>query len=90
MTATKRKSPTLYKGVVSLKSGDKTIKVLLNYLTKHAKYGKMMKRRTVAHVHDEKNETQVGDTVEICKCLKLSKSKSWRLVRILESINQTS
>ena len=85
MTATKRKSPTLYRGVVSSKSGEKTIKVVLGYLTKHPKYGKILKRRTVAHVHDENNQAGVGDTVEICKCRKLSKTKNWRLVRVLET-----
>jgi small subunit ribosomal protein S17 len=86
MTATKRKIPTSYKGIVSSKSGDKTIRVVLDYLAKHPKYGKMLKRRSVAHVHDEGNQAGVGDTVEICKCRKLSKSKSWRLVRILGSV----
>lgn len=86
MMATKRKTPTLYKGIVSSKSGDKTIRVVLDYLAKHPKYGKMLKRRSVAHVHDEGNQAGVGDTVEICKCRKLSKSKSWRLVRILGSV----
>lgn len=84
MTATTRKSPTIYKGVVSSKSGEKTLRVVLNYLTKHPKYGKMMKRRTVAHVHDEKNEGQLGDTVQICKCRKMSKTKNWRLVSVLK------
>ena len=86
MTETKRKSLTLHRGVVFSKSGDKTIRVVLNYLTKHPKYGKMLKRRSVAHVHDEGNQAGVGDTVEICKCRRLSKSKSWRLVRVLESV----
>ncbi len=86
MMATTRKIPTLHKGIVSSKSGDKTIRVVLDYLAKHPKYGKMLKRRSVAHVHDEGNQAGVGDTVEICKCRKLSKSKSWRLVRILGSV----
>ena len=85
MTVTKRKSPTLYRGVVASKSGDKTLRVVLGYLTKHSKYGKILKRRTVAHVHDENNQAGVGDNVEICKCRKLSKTKSWRLVRVLET-----
>ena len=79
------KNPTVHSGVVSSKSGDKTIRVVLNYLTKHKKYGKMLKRSTVAHVHDETNQAGVGDTVEICKCRKLSKTKSWRLVKVLGS-----
>jgi len=88
MTTTKRKSPTSYRGMVTSKSGEKTVRVRLDYLTKHPKYGKMLKRRTVAHVHDEKNEAQVGDTVQISKCRKLSKTKSWRLVKIVKKVQE--
>ena len=83
-TTAERKTPTVYRGVVASKSGDKTVKVLLNYLTKHPKYGKMLKRRTVAHVHDDQNQAQVGDTVDICKCRRMSKTKSWRLVQVVK------
>lgn len=83
MVTTQRKTPSLFSGVVSRRSGDKTVRVTLDYLTKHPKYGKILKRSTVALVHDEKNEANVGDTVEICKCRPLSKRKSWRLVRVL-------
>ncbi len=83
MATTQRKSPTVYKGVVSSKSGEKTVKVTLSYQMKHAKYGKMLKRTTSAHVHDENNTAQVGDTVEICKCRPYSKTKNWRLVKVL-------
>ena len=86
MTSKERIKATLYRGFVASKSGDKTVRVVLSYLTKHPKYGKIMKRRTVAHVHDEKNQARPGDQVQICKCRKLSKTKTWRLVNILESI----
>ena len=86
MTAQTRKSPTLYRGVVTTKSGEKTIRVTMSYIAKHPKYGKHLKRRTVAHVHDENNEANVGDKVQICKCRKFSKTKNWRLVSILESV----
>ena len=88
MALTERKSPTLYKGVVASKSGDKTVRVTLDYLTKHPKYGKILKRRTVAHVHDQENEACVGDKVEICKCRKMSKTKCWRLVNILDKTSR--
>jgi len=84
MSQTERKVPTLYSGRVSRKSGRQTVRVVLDYTTKHPKYGKILKRRTVAHVHDENNESQVGDLVSICKCRPLSKTKSWRLVSVLE------
>ena len=85
MATTQRKVPTMYSGVVSRKSGDKTVRVVLSYQTKHPKYGKILKRRTVALVHDKDNQAQVGDKVEICKCRPLSKNKTWRLVKILDS-----
>jgi len=88
MTATQRKPITTYKGVVSKKSGDKTIRVVLHYLTRHPKYGKILHRQTVAHVHDQLNQAQVGDLVQITKCRPLSKTKTWRLVRVIEPDRQ--
>jgi len=70
-------------GVVASDKGDKTIKVQVNYQTKHPKYGKYLKRRTVLHAHDEKNEAREGDTVEIAECRPLSKTKHHRLLRIV-------
>src|ERR1700690_2473647 len=64
--------------------GDKTIKVVVNYQMKHPKYGKYLKRRTVLHAHDEKNEAKEGDTVEIAECRPLSKTKHHRLLRIVQ------
>ena len=71
-------------GVVASDKGDKTIKVVVNYQTKHDKYGKYLKRRTVLHAHDEKNEAKEGDTVEIAESRPLSKTKHHRLIRIVE------
>ena len=71
-------------GVVASDKGDKTIKVVVNYQTKHPKYGKYLKRRTVLHAHDEKNDAKEGDTVEIAECRPLSRTKHHRLVRIVE------
>jgi small subunit ribosomal protein S17 len=71
-------------GVVASDKGDKTIKVVVNFQTKHPKYGKFLKRRTVLHAHDEKNEAKEGDTVEIAECRPLSKTKHHRLVRIVD------
>lgn len=83
MATTQRKVPIKYDGIVSCKSGDKTIRVEMGYLSKHAKYGKIMKRRVVAHVHDEANLAQPGDRVLICKCRPFSKTKNWRLMQVL-------
>lgn len=71
-------------GVVASDKGDKTIKVLVEYQTKHPKYGKYLKRRSVIHAHDEKNEAREGDTVEIAECRPLSKTKHHRLIRIVQ------
>ena len=71
-------------GVVASDKGDKTIKVVVNYQTKHPKYGKYLKRRTVLHAHDEKNEAREGDTVQIAECRPLSKTKHHRLLRIVQ------
>jgi small subunit ribosomal protein S17 len=71
-------------GVVASDKGDKTIKVVVNYQTRHPKYGKYLKRRTVLHAHDEKNDAKEGDTVEIAECRPLSKTKHHRLLRIVE------
>jgi small subunit ribosomal protein S17 len=70
-------------GVVTSDKGDKTIVVICNRLTKHPKYGKYLRRRTKLHVHDEKNEAKVGDMVQVSACRPMSKTKSWRLVKVL-------
>jgi small subunit ribosomal protein S17 len=71
-------------GVVSSDKGDKTVKVVVAFQTRHAKYGKYMRRRTVLAVHDETNEAREGDKVEIAECRPLSKTKHHRLVRVVE------
>jgi small subunit ribosomal protein S17 len=71
-------------GVVGSDKGDKTIKVVVAYQTRHEKYGKFLKRRTVLHAHDEKNEAKEGDTVEIAECRPISKTKHHRLLRVVE------
>ena len=71
-------------GVVESDKRDKTRKVVIHFSTKHPKYGKYVRRRTVLHVHDEKNESKVGDTVEIAECRPISKRKSWRVVNVVE------
>jgi small subunit ribosomal protein S17 len=69
--------------VVSL-SGDKSIRVQMEYMVKHPKYGKYIKRRTKFAVHDENNLAQLGDVVDIVECRPMSKMKSWRLTKIVE------
>ena len=71
-------------GVVETDQRDKTRRVVVKYVAKHPKYGKYIKKRTVLHVHDENNESRVGDRVEIAECRPISKTKSWKLLRVVE------
>jgi len=84
-TQPERKAIRTYRGIVSRKSGDKTLRVQLDHLMQHPKYGKILKRRTIAHVHDDANAAGPGDLVDIVKCRKLSKTKTWRLLRVVEA-----
>src|SRR5947208_15274146 len=68
-------------GVVTSDKMNKTRRVEIPRLVKHPRYGKYIRRRTVCHVHDEQNESRVGDTVEIMETRPRSKTKNWRLVR---------
>src|SRR5436190_23459068 len=70
-------------GVVTSDKMNKTRRVEIPRLVKHPRYGKYIRRRTVCHVHDEKNESHVGDLVEIMESRPLSRMKHWRLVRIV-------
>ena len=65
------------------KSGDKSIRVVTTYKVRHPKYGKYVRRRTRLIAHDERNQAGAGDTVEIAECRPYSKTKSWRLVKVL-------
>ena len=64
---------------------DKTIAVREERLVKHALYGKYIRRSTTYKAHDENNTAHLGDVVEITACRPLSKTKTWRLVRIVRS-----
>jgi small subunit ribosomal protein S17 len=77
-------------GLVTSAKMQKTRRVEIPRLVKHARYGKYIRRRTVCHVHDENNESGVGDTVEIMETRPLSKTKHWRLVRIVSRSPQAA
>jgi small subunit ribosomal protein S17 len=70
-------------GVVTRDKMDKTRRVEIPRLVKHPRYSKYIKRRTICYVHDEKNESRSGDTVEIMETRPLSKLKNWRLIRVV-------
>jgi len=71
-------------GFVSSRMGDKSVKVTVPYRTPHPRYHKVIKRKTVLHAHDEKNETKTGDKVEVTETRPLSRLKRWRVVKIVE------
>jgi small subunit ribosomal protein S17 len=71
-------------GRVTSNKADKTVTVMLERQVKHPLYGKYIKRSTKVHAHDEENSCGEGDLVTISECRPLSKSKSWRVVEILE------
>jgi small subunit ribosomal protein S17 len=78
---TKRKTQI---GFVSSRSGDKSIKVTIAYKTPHPLYHKVVNRQTILHVHDEKNETKVGDKVEVMETRPISRLKRWRVVSVIQ------
>jgi len=80
---TTKNSSTLT-GTVSSNSGIKSIRVTIDYKVKHPKYGKYIRRRTKLAVHDELNQCGVGDVVEIAESRPYSKTKSWRVVRVMQ------
>jgi len=55
----------------------------MEYKVKHPKYGKYIRRRTKLYAHDEENLAKIGDQVEIMECRPISKTKHWRLVRVV-------
>ena len=81
---TTRRARTL-SGRVSSNKMDKTAVVVVERQVKHDLYGKYIGRRTKLRVHDESNECREGDLVAIEECRPMAKTKSWRLVRIIES-----
>lgn len=83
MTEEAKATRTMSGRVVSNKM-DKTITVLIERRVQHPMYGKFLRRSTKIHAHDQNNECGEGDTVEIAPCRPLSKTKSWKLVKIIE------
>ena len=71
-------------GVVFSNRMDKSITVAVRWKEKHPIYGKFVNKTKKYHAHDEKNEANVGDTVQIIETRPLSKTKRWRLVQIVE------
>jgi small subunit ribosomal protein S17 len=71
-------------GLVESDKRTKTRKVVVPNLTTHPKYGKIIRKRTILQVHDERNESVTGDLVEVRPCRPRSRTKRWELVRIVQ------
>ena len=69
---------------------NKSAVVLIERKVKHPIYGKFMKKSTKLHIHDENNECTVGDTVQISECRPISKTKSWKLVKVVDKANESA
>jgi len=83
MSATNRGRRRTIVGIVERGPKDKTLAVVSVQRVRHPKYGKYLRRTSRYHVHDEKHEARPGDTVEIMETRPISKTKHWRLVRVL-------
>ena len=86
-TAPARDPGRLVVGTVVSDGMDKTITVSVRRRFKHARYGKYITRNSKLHVHDENNECKVGDVVSFVSCRPLSRTKAWRLVRVVDNAN---
>ena len=73
------KNPRILSGVVVSDKADKTITVKVERKVKHPLYGKIMRRSTKVHAHDENNVANIGDFVSVKECKPFSKTKSWIL-----------
>lgn len=83
-TETKRELKATRVGKVVSDKCDKTRTVAVEYQFRHPKYGKYIKRSTKHKVHDPENASHLGDTVEIARSRPMSKTKGYRLVRVVE------
>ena len=81
--ATQRQPRATRVGVVSSTARQKTIAVTVSFQVRHPKYGKYIRRRSILHAHDEQREAHKGDIVEIVETRPISRTKSWRLLRII-------
>ena len=84
MTAERQSKQRERQGVVVSDKMDKTIVVEVTTVKPHPQYQKIMRRTTKLKAQDDQNEARAGDKVLVRECRPLSKSKSWRLIRILE------
>ena len=82
MSETEKSGRTIEGRVVSNKM-QKTVTVLLERQVQHPLYGKIVRRSTKVHAHDEKSECKEGDVVRIAETRPMSKTKNWRVVKVI-------
>lgn len=82
MSEAKHTNPRTATGTVVSNKMEKSIVVLVERRVQHPLYGKVIRRSSKVHAHDENNECEIGDTVTVQEVAPVSKTKSWRLVRI--------
>jgi len=87
MSDTEKSQRTIEGRVVSNKM-QKTVTVLLERQVQHPLYGKIVRRSTKVHAHDENNECKEGDVVRIAETRPLSKTKNWRVVKVVTRAEQ--
>lgn len=87
MSETQKSQRTIEGRVVSNKM-QKTVTVLLERQVQHPLYGKIVRRSSKVHAHDENNECKEGDVVRIAETRPLSKTKNWRVVKIVTRAEQ--
>ena len=78
------KAQKTLQGVVTSNKAEKSATVTISRRVKHPLYGKIINRSTKLSIHDEANECGIGDTVLIEQCAPVSKTKSWKLVKVVE------
>ncbi len=86
MMQQEKKSVRVLVGKVVSDKMNKTIVVAIERTVRHPVYGKVIHRVSKLHAHDETNSAKIGDVVEISESRPLSKTKTWMLNRIVESV----
>ena len=81
-------NPRILTGRVVSNQMNQTVTVLIERRVRHPLYGKIIRRSTKVHAHDEQNSCRIGDTVRVQECRPISKTKSWNLVEIIERAEQ--
>ena len=80
-----QKIPRSVTGIVTSNRMEKTVTVKIERKAPHPLYKKYIRKSTKVHAHDEENQCQIGDVVTVQQCRPISKSKTWRLVKVVQS-----